>query len=185
MERRIERHRRASEGFAAVAEGAEAAEAWSRPSPCAGWTARDVVEHVIGFHEVLVLRPLGVKVERPREGPAARWRATERALFEEAFSQSTPEIERLLPMLTTDVLIHTWDLARALDLPVELDADLCHRAYAHVSRAPDAIASSGMYDPPVAGAHDAPVVERLLSLLGRDPAWSPPAGDPVSTSTSG
>src|SRR5438309_807141 len=85
----------------ARAGGAEAAEAWSRPSPCAGWTARDVVEHVIGFHEVLVLRPLGVKVERPREGPAARWRATERALFEEAFSQSTPEIERLLPMLTT------------------------------------------------------------------------------------
>ena len=29
---------------------------WDRPSPCADWDARGVVEHVIGFHEVLVLR---------------------------------------------------------------------------------------------------------------------------------
>ncbi|EUA42201.1 mycothiol maleylpyruvate isomerase N-terminal domain protein [Mycobacterium xenopi 4042] len=37
---------------------------WQRPSPCEGWNARDVVEHVIGFHDALLLRPLGLKPER-------------------------------------------------------------------------------------------------------------------------
>lgn len=34
---------------------------WDRSSPCTGWRARDVLEHVIGFHDVLLLRPLGLK----------------------------------------------------------------------------------------------------------------------------
>ncbi len=30
---------------------------WDRRSPCDKWDARGVLEHVIGFHDVLVLRP--------------------------------------------------------------------------------------------------------------------------------
>jgi hypothetical protein len=40
---------------------------WRQPSPCAKWDARGVLEHVIGFHDVLMLRPLAVKPDRPRE----------------------------------------------------------------------------------------------------------------------
>ena len=46
---------------------------WERQSPCAAWNARDVLEHVIGFHDVLLLRPLGLKPDRPRDDPRRRW----------------------------------------------------------------------------------------------------------------
>ncbi|WP_216638101.1 maleylpyruvate isomerase N-terminal domain-containing protein, partial [Mycobacterium colombiense] len=46
---------------------------WHRPSPCDAWDARAVLEHVIGFHDVLLLRPLGLKPDRPPDDPRARW----------------------------------------------------------------------------------------------------------------
>ena len=42
---------------------------WDRRSPCDAWDARGVLEHVIGFHDVLLLRPLGLKPDRPRHDP--------------------------------------------------------------------------------------------------------------------
>src|ERR1700739_5162695 len=47
-----------------------------RRSPCDEWDARAVLEHVIGFHDALVLRPLGLKPSRPREDPQVRWQLT-------------------------------------------------------------------------------------------------------------
>jgi hypothetical protein len=35
-----------------------------------------VLEHVIGFHDVLLLRPLGLKPDRPRDEPCRRWELT-------------------------------------------------------------------------------------------------------------
>ena len=49
---------------------------WDRPSPCDAWDARGVLEHVIGFHDVLLLRPLGLKPDRPRDDPQRRWELT-------------------------------------------------------------------------------------------------------------
>src|SRR5271166_4237429 len=59
---------------------------WDRQSPCAAWNARDVLEHVIGFHDVLLLRPLALKPDRPRGDPRRRWERTYHQL-EKAFSQ--------------------------------------------------------------------------------------------------
>src|ERR1700749_1337414 len=59
---------------------------WDRLSPCDAWDARAVVEHVIGFHDVLLLRPLGLKPERPHDNPQRRWELTFHALHE-ALSQ--------------------------------------------------------------------------------------------------
>ena len=47
-----------------------------------GVGCRALVEHLIGFHEVLILRALGVRAHRPRTGPAERWTATQTALFD-------------------------------------------------------------------------------------------------------
>ena len=49
---------------------------WDRRSPCDAWDARGVLEHVIGFHDVLLLRPLGLKPDRPRDDPQIRWELT-------------------------------------------------------------------------------------------------------------
>ncbi len=82
---------------------------WDRPTPCDDWDARAVVEHVIGFHDVLLLRPLGLKPDRPRDDPLRRWQLTVERLGE-AFSLDVPA--DLVPRLSRDVLVQTWDLAR-------------------------------------------------------------------------
>ena len=58
-----DRHRRACVGFGAVVD--RVGERWDRPSPCPEWDARGVLEHVIGFHDVLLLVPLGAKPDPP------------------------------------------------------------------------------------------------------------------------
>src|SRR5215208_1981804 len=62
------------DGFGRAARSADGK--WNRPSPCAAWDARGVLEHVIGFHDVLLLRPLGLKPDRPRDDPQQRWQLT-------------------------------------------------------------------------------------------------------------
>ena len=177
----VSRHRRACDGFSRVADTFDA-EQWSRPTPCTEWDARALVEHVIGFHEFLVLRPLGIRANRPRGDPAARWRATAIALF--AYLETDGALDRpaelpgggqssprqMLGALTTDVLVHTWDLARAGGLDPRLDRELCERAY---DAAPAAGLSSddGMFAPAVTVPPDADPETRLVALYGRDPAW--------------
>ena len=72
------RHRAAVRGFTRTVEGVPD-EAWRRPTPCTEWDAGALVEHVIGFHEFLLLGPLGVRAHRPRVGSRPRWLATDRA----------------------------------------------------------------------------------------------------------
>jgi uncharacterized protein (TIGR03083 family) len=160
----IERHRRACDGFARVA-GAVRPDQWERPTPCAEWDARALVEHVIGFHEVLLLRPMGVRAHRPRTDPAARWAATQRALFE-----ALTEPVDVLPALSTDVLVHTWDLARAVGLPPDLDPELCASAYDAV-RAHELPRDTGMFEAARPVDADADAATRLIAFYGRDPAW--------------
>jgi len=179
----VEQHRRASDGLLKAAHAADGR--WDRPSPCTEWDARGVVEHVIGFHEVLVLKPLGIRVDRPRDDPAARWQVTADALVSaldgEGALEATVEmpggrstaLRHLVPTLTTDVLVHTWDLARAVGASDRLDAELCEIAYTRASENRDALRGSSMFGDEVPVPDDAPVQHRMLGLFGRDPDWRP------------
>lgn len=179
----VARHKRACDGFAAVADSVRS---WDAPSPCSEWDARGVVEHVIGFHEVLVLRPLGVKANRPREDAAARWRATEEAILEaigrdgalgegvDVLGGGQTGLRNLVTTLTTDVLVHTWDLARADGQDVELDHELCALGYERAAKSRDQFKASDMFGPEVEVADDADVCSKLLGIMGRDPDWQPP-----------
>jgi uncharacterized protein (TIGR03086 family) len=177
--RSVDRHRLACDGFAEQASSV--GDRWNNASPCSEWNARDVFEHVIGFHEVLVLRPLGVKVNRPKGDVPGRWDATQAAVFKalEATSNqpvdlpegSTLDVSNLLPMLTIDVLVHTWDIAKAIGDQPELDSELCQWAL-DVSRGhEDALRSSGMYNQAVVVATNSDAPDQLVALLGRDPYW--------------
>jgi len=179
----VERHRRACAGFAAIAH-AVSDESWSAPTPCTEWTARDVVEHVIGFHDFLLLRPLGVRAHRPRDDPAARWDATSVALFTALDTDGVLDRKTELPgggestpramigALTTDVLVHTWDLARAARLPVALDEELCARSYAAL-RASEFRRDPAMFGPEISIGEHASSADKLVAFYGRDPGWEP------------
>jgi len=140
-----------------------------------------VLEHVIGFHEVLLLRPLGIKANRPKVNIPARWVATQLAIFTALDANwghpvdlpdgSTLDVGSLLPMLTTDVLVHTWDLARAIGVDVVLDAELCETAFSGARKNDAGLRSSGMFAAPVDVPAYADHQSRLIAFLGRDPHW--------------
>ena len=161
---------------------------WDRLSPCAGWDARAVVEHVIGFHDVLLLRPLGLKPERPRDNPQRRWELTfhglrealgREGLFERVVEvpavgknpAATLDARKLVPRLTQDVLVHTWDLARAVGADDRLDPGWCAIFFDELPADPNVLSTSGMFAAPVAVDDQADVQSKLLSRLGRDPLW--------------
>lgn len=172
----VERHLRACDGFTSVVE--TVGDGWERPSPCAEWDARAVLEHVIGFHDVLVLRPAAAKPSRPRDDPVARWAVTVAALAP-VLRRNPPEV---LPFITTDVLVHTWDLAKAAGVTLDgagvLDLDLWRPAYEQALAHADSLAASGMYGPPVPvpgdGGGEPDPVTGLVALTGRDPGWTAP-----------
>jgi len=184
----VARHMRACDGFSNAVAALEGR--WDRASPCSEWDARGVVEHVIGFHDVLLLRPLGMKPERPRDDPAVRWAVTvpavATALRDATAGTPLPvpggpvpggpgvDLEQLLPMLTTDVVVHTWDLAKAGGRAPELDGKLCATVLGNAERFADALRSSGMFAEPVPVPGDADPVTKLVALLGRDPEWAAP-----------
>ena len=160
---------------------------WAAPSPCTEWDARAVVEHLIGFHEVLVIRPLGAKANRPKDDPAARWRATQATIIEaigrdgvldedvDVLGGGQTGLRGLVSTLTTDVLVHTWDLARAAGVDPQLDAELCALGYERASKSREQFAKSDMFENEVAVPDDADVCSKLLGIMGRDPEWEPPA----------
>jgi uncharacterized protein (TIGR03086 family) len=181
---RVAHHARACDGFTHVIE--HVGDRWDRPSPCPEWDARGVVEHVIGFHDVLLLRPLGAKPERPADDMVGRWAVTDVSLRTALAQRGVLErsvdvpgmgdrpVGPLLDALTTDVLVHTWDLARAIGDDVALDGELCRDAYERALPNDERLRSSGMFGPRVPVAADADAQTLLLAFLGRDPGWSPP-----------
>jgi uncharacterized protein (TIGR03086 family) len=164
---------------------------WDRRSPCDAWDARGVLEHVIGFHDVLLLGPLGLKPDRPRDDPQVRWELTYvqlqkafepgRRLFESVVDipelQGNPatrlDARAMMPNLTRDVLVHAWDLARAVGADDGLDAGWCEQFYAALPKDPRALSISGMFDAPVAAGDQTDVQSKLLARLGRNPSWQP------------
>jgi uncharacterized protein (TIGR03086 family) len=144
---------------------------WERPSPCDAWDARGVLEHVIGFHDVLLLRPLGLKPDRPRDDPQRRWALTYGALEKGFELDIGPDAAAVLPDVTRDVLVHTWDLARAVGADDRLDARWCESFYAALPDDPGALIGSGMFEEPVPVDDRSDAQSKLLARLGRNPDW--------------
>jgi uncharacterized protein (TIGR03086 family) len=147
-----------------------------------------VLEHVIGFHDVLLLRPLGLKPDRPRHDPQRRWELTfdrlRQLLGQEGLLERVVEVPavgrnptmqadaaKLLPRLTQDVLVHTWDLARAVGADDHLDPVYCAMYFEQLPTDADTLSASGMFAPPIAVDDHSDFQTKLLALLGRDPQW--------------
>ena len=162
---------------------------WSAATPVDGWTARDVVGHLVDWFPGF-LAGGGVELTPgPAVGddPAAAWQhhadgvqvlLEERG--EESFTHPRAGTHRLADAIdrfyTADVFMHSWDLARATGQDVDLDADFAAALLGGMREMEDAMRGSGQYGPPVPVPADAPVVDRLMGFIGRDPAWTPPSG---------
>ena len=120
------------------------------------------------------------------DDPVGAWQvqydAVQAVLDDEASATKTftnPHIGELpLPeaidrFYTADVFMHTWDLARATGQDDTLDPETCAEMLEGMIPFEEAMRSSGQYGPAVPVADDAPVQDRMLGFIGRDPNWRP------------
>ena len=177
-------HRSVAGTFADRVRGA-APEAWDQPAPVPGWTARDVVRHLVDWSPPFlesgadVHLPPGPSVD---DDPVAAWQHHARAVQELLDDPATPTRRFAHPRLpemplsqaisqfyTNDVFMHTWDLARATGQDDRLDEERCRVLYEGMRPLDDVLRQSGQYGPKVAVADDADWQTRLLGFIGRRP----------------
>jgi uncharacterized protein (TIGR03086 family) len=70
---------------------------------------------------------------------------------------------------TSDVFLHTWDLARAAGLDETLDPDEVHQMLIGMEPIDEILRSSGQYGPRVEVPADADEQTRLIAFIGRQP----------------
>jgi uncharacterized protein (TIGR03086 family) len=182
-----ERLTRALRGFAARVEQVTP-ENVGGPTPCTDWDVRSLLDHVAG--ELLWMPPLlagktigdvGDSLDGDhlgsdvRAGFAAATEAAQGAVVDVTdwsaavhVSYGDVPAHAYVDEVATDVLVHTWDLARAVGADEHLDEELVQLALERVDGQQDALAASGMFGSPVPVAADAPPQVRLLAALGRE-----------------
>jgi uncharacterized protein (TIGR03086 family) len=159
-------------------------DAWDNPAPCEGWVARDVVGHLTEWLPGFFFERWDLDappVPSAKEDPVAAWTAVDgvirAALDDPAIAgqeRDTPmgpnSFEEMVNMICTpDVLVHTWDLARATGLDETLDADAVHRYLAAMQPADQAMRQSEHYGPRIPVPDDADEQTRLIAFVGRQP----------------
>lgn len=68
-----------------------------------------------------------------------------------------------------DIVVHTWDLARATGLDETLDADVVHVMLVGMEPLDEMLRASGHYGPKVEVPADADEQTRLIAFTGRRP----------------
>ncbi|MGV9790238.1 TIGR03086 family metal-binding protein [Streptomyces sp. NPDC003435] len=71
-----------------------------------------------------------------------------------------------------ELVIHGWDLARALDLPYTPDLPALASAYGFLqAAAEESDGGGGIFGPVIPVPAEAPLLDRAVGLSGRDPEW--------------
>jgi uncharacterized protein (TIGR03086 family) len=183
---------RALDGFEGVLRDVDHHE-WALVSPCDPWTARDVAGHVIGgvrwaaaliegSDTVDVIRDVGFSRPGSLAGPTplAAWIAARSALRRTIERTGTEKVlvwpfgeqtvDTGLQWFSLEVLVHTWDLARAKGSDVRLDPDLVHEHLARLQPLGRYLRGPGMYGAELDVPAGADEQDQLLAFLGRRPA---------------
>jgi uncharacterized protein (TIGR03086 family) len=156
---------------------------WSAPTPCTDWTARQLVNHLVGMNRVFAALLGDQSPPRPSadhlgDDPPGAYHDSAVAL-RTAFDQpgvlarsyqgplgAATGAERLQIRLY-DLLAHGWDLAQATGQPAVLPDDLAEQALAFVRTQLSEQARTTRFGPAQLVADDAPAIERLVAFLGR------------------
>jgi uncharacterized protein (TIGR03086 family) len=167
------------------------------PTPCPDYTVGDLVEHIGGL--ALAFTAAAQKATGPLTSSApspdasrlptdwrsripadlvalgAAWRdpAGWTGMTQAGGVHLPGEVGGLVAL--DEIVLHGWDLAVATGQPFDVDPDLLTAVHGFVaSFDPDPNAEGRLFGPVVEVSADAPLLDRVLGLAGRDPAWSRP-----------
>ncbi|MGH3156589.1 MAG: TIGR03086 family metal-binding protein [Streptosporangiaceae bacterium] len=167
-------------GFDAAVRAA-APDRWEAQSPCTQWRARDVVAHVVKGHRGVIAglrggepQPLGTG-----DDPGRAWEAASPAIDEitgdpDALARELdgptgriPAGELIGRFMVMDLLVHTWDLARAVGADERLDEDSVRRAFETIRPMDEMIRQPGVFGPKLEPPAGADLQTEFLCFLGR------------------
>jgi uncharacterized protein (TIGR03086 family) len=160
---------------------------WTSPTPCAEWNVKALVGHLIT--EVAWVPPLvggrtvaevGDELSGDLTGdePVTSWDryapASIAAVIEPGAMERTVRLtKRQLPAseytteVFVDLLIHGWDLARAIGADETLDSESVELVFQQMKPHEDELNSSGVFGTHVAPPEGADVQTQLLAVFGR------------------
>ena len=166
---------------------------WSRPTPCADWSVRDLLNHLTSEHlwaphllrgetldqvgdryagNVLGEDPLG-SWRRAITGSVLAWGQADPAGRVHTSMGQIP-VQDYASQMLVDLTVHAWDLARAVGVRPHLVPDAVEACLAYEKPRVDGGEVPGIFAAPVATESESRV-DQLVALLGRDPGWTPPA----------
>ncbi len=164
-------------------------EALGRPTPCADYTVGDLLDHLAGgalaFVAAARKTPLGAAPVADGANLAGDWRTRIAADLDDlvaawrdpaAWEGMTAAGGVDLPgevagrVALDELVLHGWDLAKALGQPADYDGPGLDAVHEMVLQ----FQGMGIFGPAVPVPEDAPLFDQILGLAGRDPAWRPP-----------
>jgi uncharacterized protein (TIGR03086 family) len=162
------------------------------PTPCTEWDVRDLLNHIIGtlwLSEALLsdhaprhpMAPGGLPgTDLAGQDPAAAYAEAAAAALTAASAGDTLTRVHTTPLgdmpgpalagfTTLDIVVHGWDLAQATGQPAALDDTLATHVLAFAEQAITPGSRAPRIGPAVPVAADAPLTDRLVAFLGRQP----------------
>lgn len=166
----------------------------SLPTPCPPWTLADLLRHMVAQNIRFAAAVSGEDANAACPIDGADIGGDPRLAFSgsadlvtEAFAAQDLDVRQVvldelpgpLPGQVvvgfhfTDFLVHAWDVAKPIGVPLAPPADLTAAALELAARIPDqARGPGGPFGPVVEVPPGSPDFDRLLGVVGRDPGWT-------------
>ncbi|MFC8042892.1 TIGR03086 family metal-binding protein [Nocardia sp. NPDC057353] len=160
-----------------------------RPTPCAEFDVAALVSHLLYWAPGLAAAGRKQAPPEPETRPLPHdFADTLRARVDDIVAAwSEPQAWRgsaefagaVLPapllggMVVGELVVHGWDLGRALGIDVGWDDALLDFLFEQVSATAEQGREMGAYGPAVPVADSAPTLDRILAATGRLPHWHP------------
>ncbi|WP_457205740.1 TIGR03086 family metal-binding protein [Nocardioides sp. P5_C9_2] len=159
---------------------------WDAPTPCDGWSVRDVAAHVVETErDFLTRQGFDVGAAPDATDPVAAWHAHTAAVARILAQDGVAEQEydgyfgrttiaaTMADFYGWDLVVHGSDIARATGQDWSVSEAEAAALHATADGWGDALHSEGVCAPAVPVPDDASPTDRLLARLGRDPRWTP------------
>ena len=166
---------------------------WSGPTPCDEWDVGDLIDHVIGGNRFTVEILAGATADDAITSVVASFEGgtpDRAAAFRSSADRQVAAIsepgaldrmchhpsgdypgEVILGFRLGDLVLHGWDLARAIGADERIDPELVEAVWAEMEPRAHLLAATGRFGEGHSGtvAEDASLQDRLLDLAGRRP----------------